>query len=62
MQKRTIFCDHCGKEINPFAEYSDLEIELNHIAVETDLCGKCFNELCDIVKDFCKKGSEQNAQ
>ena len=55
MKEAKTFCDHCGKQINQFTEYGDLEIELNHIGIETDLCAECFDELCDIIKNFCKK-------
>ena len=59
VKEQKTFCDHCGKEINCFTEYGDLEIELNHISVETDLCEKCFDNLVDIINNYCNKRGDK---
>ena len=58
MKEQKIFCDRCGAEINSFTEYRDLEIELNHISVETDLCENCFENLVCIINNYCNKGGD----
>ena len=57
MQKIQYKCDHCGKEIDDFNDYTDLEIELASFHKCVDLCTDCYNQLAIIVYEFttCKK-------
>ena len=47
------YCDHCGKEIDYLNDYTRLHIKMNHVDIETDLCGDCFLELEESIKCFC---------
>lgn len=52
MQKIQYKCDHCGKEIDDFNDYTDLEIELASFHKCVDLCTDCYNQLSKIVDEF----------
>lgn len=58
MQKIQYKCDHCGKEIDDFNDYTDLEIELASFHKCVDLCTDCYNKLSKTVDEFTtlKKG------
>ena len=60
MKDYSVYCDHCGKRLDGKKDYIDAEIELEHKAIMTDLCEECFNELCEMVCEFCvtEKGDE----
>ncbi len=55
MRKTTIFCDHCGKELDLSKDYEDAEFDLWNECVTADLCACCFEELKQAVKNFCGK-------
>ncbi len=40
-----IFCDHCGKEINGFNEYTEYEIEFERHCYPCDLCKECLEAI-----------------
>lgn len=46
MKENKIYCDHCGKEIDPMRarDYDSFQ-----------LCIECLDKLYDIVINFCKK-------
>ena len=52
MKKTVCVCDHCGAEFNPINGYSDLDLNDLDFLKEIDLCTECFNELCDVVREF----------
>ena len=52
MQKIQYKCDHCGKEIDDFNDYTDLEIELASFHKCVDLCTDCYNKLSKTVDEF----------
>lgn len=55
MKKTVCVCDHCGAEFNPINGYSDLELNDLDFVKEVDLCTECFNELCDVVREFIRE-------
>lgn len=57
MKKTVCVCDHCGAEFNPINGYSDLELNDLDFVKEVDLCTECFNELCDVVREFIREDS-----
>ena len=57
MKKTVCVCDHCGSEFNPINGYSDLELNDLDFVKEVDLCTECFNELCDVVREFIREDS-----
>ena len=52
MKKTVYVCDHCGAEIKPMKDYTDLELDDFGFIKEVDLCDFCFKELCNIVREF----------
>lgn len=52
MRKTVYVCDHCGAEFNSINGYSELEINDFDFIKEVDLCTDCYQELCDIVREF----------
>ena len=55
MRKTVFTCDHCGKEIDEMKDYAEMEIKDFADYVETDLCEKCYDELNNIVLQYCNK-------
>lgn len=55
MEENKIYCEHCGKEIDPMRDYDNLQIDMGHKWYNTDLCIECLDKLYDIVINFCKK-------
>ncbi len=55
MKKQICVCDHCGAEFNLINGYSDLEINDFDFIKEVDLCTECYNELCNIVREYIKE-------
>ena len=56
MKETKIYCDHCGKELDPMKDYTDVLADIENIyARETDLCITCFEELCCMIEKFCSK-------
>ena len=55
MTKTTIYCDHCGKELDTMKDFCDVEINIYHVWFNTDLCSECFEELGKMAKQFCNK-------
>ena len=53
MTETKICCDHCGKELDPMRDYDETEITMYHKWQTVDLCCECFNDLWDIIYDFC---------
>jgi len=60
MKKTVCVCDHCGAEFNPINGYSDLELNDLDFVKEVDLCTECFNELCDVIREFIREDSWWN--
>ncbi len=52
MKKTIYICDHCGKEEEEM-EYSETVIDDFSFYRNVDLCTDCYNELDNIVKEFC---------
>ena len=52
MRKEIYFCDHCGKELNPMNDYTEIDIDNFDFVKEVDLCEECYKELCNIVREF----------
>lgn len=52
MKKQICICDHCGSMFDPFNGYSDMEINDFDFVKEVELCPDCFQELCNIVREF----------
>lgn len=52
MRKEVYICDHCGKELNPMNDYTEIDINNFDFVKEVDLCEECYNELCNIVREF----------
>ena len=48
MKKTVYVCDHCGAEIKPIKDYTDLELDDFGSIKKVDLCDFCFKELCNI--------------
>ena len=60
MRRSEMYCDHCGKVIDPMADFDDTTIEMAHKWTTADLCAECLEELYDIVLAFCKqKGGDK---
>ncbi len=55
MKKTTITCDHCGKELDPKQDYTDMQIDDFVDWYEVDLCSECFHELNDIILQYVNK-------
>lgn len=54
--RKTIFtCDHCGKEIDEMKDYSEMQIDDFADFIEVDLCSECYDELNNIVLQYCNK-------
>lgn len=52
MRKEVYICDHCRKELNPMNDYTEIDINNFDFVKEVDLCEECYNELCNIVREF----------
>ena len=56
MTMRKIYCDHCGKEVNRMADYTNFTIDMSHAGfTNIDLCADCFKELKRLIDKFCEK-------
>lgn len=55
MKETIVTCDHCGKKLNDMKDYIDLELYGFYEVIDTDLCIVCYEELTNVVKQFCKK-------
>ena len=55
MRKTVFTCDYCGKELDEMHDYTEIEIRDFADYVETDLCAKCYDELNNIVLQYCNK-------
>lgn len=54
--RNTVFtCDHCGKELDEMHDYTEMEIIDLAYYIETDLCKKCYEELSNIILEYCNK-------
>lgn len=59
MARKVIYvCDHCGKEFESTNGYIEHQIDAFNFYEEVDLCTECFNEIDNIVREFCKLGKE----
>ena len=47
------FCDHCGMVMDEAYDYVDLKIEVNHKTHDVDLCSDCFEQLNNVIGEFC---------
>ncbi len=55
MKKQICVCDHCGAEFEPLNGYGDLKMDDFDFSKEVDLCTECFNELCDMVREYIRE-------
>lgn len=56
MKKVSIYCDHCGKELNETTDYIDLELDVGQPEfIKCDLCKECKDKLIEITKNFINK-------
>lgn len=55
MKETIVTCDHCGKKLDEMKDYIDLELYDFYKIIDTDLCVACYEELTNVVKQFCKK-------
>lgn len=57
MQINKIYCDHCGKELDPMRDYVQVEIDIitttNYLVA--DLCEGCMVELENLMYKFVNK-------
>jgi hypothetical protein len=56
------YCDHCGKLLNEMTDMTDITIDMETRAWKTDLCTKCFDELCTLASDFCSYGERKGQE
>lgn len=54
MIKTEIFCDHCGKKLDPMSDYTDVTIEAAHKWINADLCTDCLEKLYLKIGEFVK--------
>ena len=54
-----VYCDHCGKVLDPMHDYISHEIDIKFAAIRVDLCNKCINTLEKKAKDFCKRSDTE---
>ena len=59
MQKIQYKCDHCGKEINSFDDYTDAELDFGEFYKSCDFCCDCYNKLVDYVSNFVVDRKEE---
>ena len=52
MQTTKYTCDHCGKEISSFDDYTDIDLDFGGFYKSCDLCCDCYNKLVDYVSNF----------
>ena len=55
MHKLVYTCDHCGKELDEMHDYTDMRIDDFADFLEVDLCSECYDELNNIVLQYCNK-------
>ena len=56
MRVTKIYCDHCGKELNPMNDYCDLTIEISvRPGIDIDLCEDCLDNLYRNIVNFAGK-------
>lgn len=54
-----IYCDHCGKTLDPMTDYIGNEMEIQYDTITADLCAKCIETLEKQVKEFCKRSDTE---
>lgn len=59
MQTTKYTCDHCGKEINSFDDYTDTELDFGGFYKSCDFCCDCYNKLVDYVSNFVGNKKEE---
>lgn len=52
MKVSKIYCDHCGKELDPERDFNNIEISNK---ITADLCFECLYKLYNLVCNFCEK-------
>lgn len=62
MRKTVITCDHCGKKINEMIDYPDIEFDVLNESFQADLCSGCYMEIGRIIKQFCKRGCQNEKE
>ena len=55
MRKTVFTCDHCGKEIDEMKDYPEMQIDDFADFIEVDLCSGCYDELNNMVLQYCNK-------
>lgn len=55
MRKTVFTCDHCGKEIDEMKDYPEMQIDDFADFIEVDLCTECYDELNNMVLQYCNK-------
>ena len=59
MQTTKYTCDHCGKEIDNFNDYTDTELDFGGFYKSCDFCCDCYNKLVDYVSNFVVDRKEE---
>ena len=59
MQTTKYTCDHCGKEINSFDDYTDAELDFGGFYKSCDFCCDCYNKLVDYVSNVVVDRKEE---
>ena len=55
MKRMVYYCDHCGKEMDDFNNYVDMEIDTYIDSFRADLCKECAEKLDEMVKKFIER-------
>ena len=61
MKQIIYYCDHCGKIINNMTDYVGIELELNAIGMDCDLCKECHDKLVKNISEFLRTKDDENA-
>lgn len=62
MQEMVYTCDHCGKKLNTMTDYVDTEFDSIDEWFKADLCSECYKEISYIIKQFCKRGCQNEKE
>ena len=61
MRETKIYCDHCGKVLDPMKDFDDQEFDVISW-FKADLCISCADELNIIVLKYCGKEIKTDAR
>ena len=62
MREMVITCDHCGKKLDTMIDYADTEFDSIDEWFKADLCSECYKEISCIIKQFCKRGCQNEKE